>query len=72
LVGTEQEAEPYGLRAAAGELRSLYLRGDEPPDGEKIGPMMSDFGALARPRVAPGITKKQTATYHFFDNITIR
>ena len=36
LALSEQEAE-QGLREAAGERRSLHLRGDEPPDGEEIG-----------------------------------
>ena len=29
--------------AAAGDGRSLHLRGDEPPDGEEIGPLMRVF-----------------------------
>ena len=31
VIGTEQEDE-QGLRAASGELGSLHLRGDEPPE----------------------------------------
>ena len=42
LVGTEQEDE-QGLRAASGELGSLHPRGDEPPDGEEIGPPVRVF-----------------------------
>jgi hypothetical protein len=40
---SEQEAEQR-LRASGGELGSLYsLCGDEPPDGEEIGPLMREF-----------------------------
>ena len=42
LVGTEQEDEQR-LRAATRKLGSLNLRGDEPPDGEEIGPVMRVF-----------------------------
>ena len=42
LVGTEQEDEQR-LREAAGDRRSLHLRGDEPPDGEEIGSLMRVF-----------------------------
>src|SRR5215207_3653608 len=42
LVGPEQEDE-QGLREAAGDGRSPNLRGDEPPDGEEIGPPMRVF-----------------------------
>ena len=42
LALSEQEAEQR-LRASAGELGSLYLCGDEPPDGEEIGPLMRVF-----------------------------
>src|SRR5215211_336345 len=46
LVGTEQAIE-QGLREAARKLGSLHLRGDEPPDGEEIGPLMKVFGQLS-------------------------
>jgi transposase len=39
MVGPGQEDE-QGLRAPAGDGRSLHLRGDEPPDGETFGPFM--------------------------------
>src|SRR5215208_3171308 len=42
MVGTEQEAE-QGLREAAGERRSLHLRGDESLDGEAFGSLMKLF-----------------------------
>ena len=42
LVGAEQEDE-QGLREASGQLGSLHLRGDEPPDGEAIDPLMRVF-----------------------------
>jgi len=42
LALSEQEAE-QGLREAAGERRSLHLRGDESSDGEEIGPPMRVF-----------------------------
>jgi hypothetical protein len=42
LVGPKQEAE-QGLRASAGERRSLHLRCYEPPDGEEIGSLVRVF-----------------------------
>ena len=42
MVGAEQEDEQRP-RAAAGELGSVHLGGDEPPDGEEIGPFMRVF-----------------------------
>jgi putative transposase len=42
LVGAEQEDEQR-LRAASGELGSLYLRSYEPPDGEAFGTLMRVF-----------------------------
>jgi len=42
LVGAEQEDEQV-LRAAAGDGRSLNLRGDELPYGEEVGPLMRLF-----------------------------
>src|SRR5215212_11075237 len=42
LVGPEQEDEQR-LREAPRERRSLHLRGDEPPDGEEVGPCLGLF-----------------------------
>ncbi len=42
VAGTKPQDE-QGLRAAAGEWRSLRLRGDEPPDGEAFGSLMTLF-----------------------------
>ena len=43
MVGTEQERE-QGSREAAGERRSLHLRGDESSDGKEISTLMRLFG----------------------------
>jgi hypothetical protein len=42
LALSEQEAEQR-LRAAAGELRSVHLRGHESPNGEEIGSLVRLF-----------------------------
>ena len=47
MVGAEQEDEQR-LRASAGELGSLHLRGDEPLDGKEIGPLMRVFRQFQR------------------------
>ena len=52
MAWPEQEDE-QGLRASAGDWRSVYLRGDEPPDGEEIGSLMRVFRQFQRevPRI---------------------
>src|SRR5215204_2822821 len=42
VVGSEQEDEQR-LREAAGDRRSLHLRGDESPDGQAFGSLMRLF-----------------------------
>src|SRR3712207_6413827 len=45
----EQEDE-QGLRATAGDRRSLHLHGDESPDGEEISTLMRLFGQFHKDR----------------------
>jgi hypothetical protein len=63
VVGTEQ-ADEQRLREAAGERRSLHLRGDESPDGQAFGSLMRlsrQFQAKVRlPRIHSG--RRQPAT----------
>src|SRR5829696_9139569 len=39
-----QQAYEQGLRASAGERRSVHLRGYEPPDAQAFGSLMRFFG----------------------------
>ncbi len=52
LLLVQEMEDRWDLRAAAGEWRSLHLRGDESPDGEEIGSLMRLFRQFPERHVA--------------------
>ncbi len=48
LLLVQEMEDRWDLRAAAGEWRSLHLRGDESPDGQEVGSHMRLFGQFQK------------------------